>query len=783
MKSGRTRIALTLVLFCMLMGCVTGTAFAAKEVSIPKGASTYNGHSYMIFDQSVSWEKAQKACKKSGGHLVTITTKNEQKFVEKLLKSQGKTDEYYWIGLTDKDDEGNWSKWVTGEKVNYSNWGKSEPDDRNNQDYGAIATGLFQESGHKIKNGQWDDISGKAYGYICEWDSEQPSEPLVTGFVVSHDRLKDNTINLDQNTAAGEIITLQVDSSANWSVKINNEANNFIGFTKKNSTATIESAKKAKGDGDAPVSLSFKIGQIPAAGQTSKATLTFKADDKTYVYTVTMTKPEKESEKLTSFCLSHVDHDNNVDQRIWGQKDGNIESDKSIILIGNTPGEKFTYEIESDAAWKLSGKGDWFTIGGSSVEGAAGTSYIDLVFTGKVGSKANSGKIVFTFQDGQKITVKVDKPKYTSFDKAFSEPASSLNNMLANQSILGSNAAYASETAAKGFLNDLGFEQAAGYSFSSGKDGPHTVGHEIGRKLVIDSGGNIVNLYAVLIRGTNSTNVEWKSNLTVGNGNRHYGFDQAAKNVYDHLKSYIEEHNEGITNDRYIVWICGHSRGAAVGNLLAGYYLKSRPQSTIYAYLFATPNVSRNASASGNNIKNFIIGGDLIPRVPLRSWGYKKYGVVYTLSDEASNSYKLNTLEKKKADDLESTVASLITDPSQIEGLKDCLNDEGTFPSVNKLRTAEVLIYALCYKYAKDIPDAEIVNVLAENETTRAIILSLIPKNTMLRLIALYPVLKPFEKVLTDDEYRKSEEIREKIYNSHEPHRYQTWISQAYPAK
>lgn len=38
----------------------------------------WNGHYYTIYDSSMDWESAKKYCKKQGGHLVTITSKEEQ---------------------------------------------------------------------------------------------------------------------------------------------------------------------------------------------------------------------------------------------------------------------------------------------------------------------------------------------------------------------------------------------------------------------------------------------------------------------------------------------------------------------------------------------------------------------------------------------------------------------------------------------------------------------------------------------------------------------------------
>ncbi|MCD7773994.1 MAG: leucine-rich repeat protein [Clostridiales bacterium] len=138
--------------------------------TIPAEASEFNGNYYLVYDSYITWEEAKANCEALGGHLVTITSEEENTFVTSLISSYSSSLDF-WIGITDKDNEGNWSTWITGETVTYTNWGSGEPDS-SEQDYGIIANGSRTGSGYSISKGQWDNIRNnqKTTYYICEWE-------------------------------------------------------------------------------------------------------------------------------------------------------------------------------------------------------------------------------------------------------------------------------------------------------------------------------------------------------------------------------------------------------------------------------------------------------------------------------------------------------------------------------------------------------------------------------------------------------------------------------------
>ena len=95
-------------------------------------ANTYKerGCSGYVLVDGPSWSDAQANAIKLGGNLVTINDKEENDFIFKnfeQISTGWKEGLGVMIGITDREEEGNW-KWISGEKVTYSNWGTNQPD-------------------------------------------------------------------------------------------------------------------------------------------------------------------------------------------------------------------------------------------------------------------------------------------------------------------------------------------------------------------------------------------------------------------------------------------------------------------------------------------------------------------------------------------------------------------------------------------------------------------------------------------------------------------------------
>lgn len=91
---------------------------------VPVKTGKYNNNIYYVYNEKVSWERANEVCKMLGGHLITINNYNEDLFVKDLIQDSGL--ERYWLGGV-KTDIG-W-EWITKEEFDYTNWYPGEPND------------------------------------------------------------------------------------------------------------------------------------------------------------------------------------------------------------------------------------------------------------------------------------------------------------------------------------------------------------------------------------------------------------------------------------------------------------------------------------------------------------------------------------------------------------------------------------------------------------------------------------------------------------------------------
>lgn len=148
----------------------------------------YGGNYYsMYYVSNITWTEAEAFCEAMGGHLVTINSEEEQQAVYQYIEEYA-DDTFIWIGISDAGSEGDWSSWITGEEVTYTNWAVSQPDNEKTssdteQNYGVIFSGYRSGTGYYIEPGQWDDVENdysedRAGFFVCEWEDSLPENFL-----------------------------------------------------------------------------------------------------------------------------------------------------------------------------------------------------------------------------------------------------------------------------------------------------------------------------------------------------------------------------------------------------------------------------------------------------------------------------------------------------------------------------------------------------------------------------------------------------------------------------
>jgi len=129
-----------------------------------------NGHKYEVFDASKTWSEAREDCKRRGGYLVTITSKEEQEFINDLLSKQGKKNNYWLGGYSEKKI---W-QWVTGEDFTYKNWAPKEPNNaygrENKLELWKVPPNQSQWGDNANSGNSFNTNPVNYIGYICEWD-------------------------------------------------------------------------------------------------------------------------------------------------------------------------------------------------------------------------------------------------------------------------------------------------------------------------------------------------------------------------------------------------------------------------------------------------------------------------------------------------------------------------------------------------------------------------------------------------------------------------------------
>uniref|UniRef100_A0A3B4UNU7 C-type lectin domain-containing protein n=1 Tax=Seriola dumerili TaxID=41447 RepID=A0A3B4UNU7_SERDU len=134
-----------------------------RPKTCPAGWRMFNGSCYLLSTQSGSWEKGREDCRARGADLVVIDSLEEQTFLDEFAA----VEEFWWIGLTDRDKEGTW-KWIDGTPLTQSYWCEKQPDNGGGDpQWGEEDCAHIYTSKDSDKN--WNDRSCTAsMKWICE---------------------------------------------------------------------------------------------------------------------------------------------------------------------------------------------------------------------------------------------------------------------------------------------------------------------------------------------------------------------------------------------------------------------------------------------------------------------------------------------------------------------------------------------------------------------------------------------------------------------------------------
>lgn len=159
---------------------------ASEVVLGPPGALAYGGHKYLLVKAEVTWDEARDAAEKMGGHLATLTSKEENDWaMATFLVTRSRI----WIG-GHRIGEGYGWEWITGERWDFTAWAEGEPN-RSNDLEEALELSQRGVTGWNDVGGytrEYFDNSGTKPGatsYLVEWELFQSAESRIVAAVPS----------------------------------------------------------------------------------------------------------------------------------------------------------------------------------------------------------------------------------------------------------------------------------------------------------------------------------------------------------------------------------------------------------------------------------------------------------------------------------------------------------------------------------------------------------------------------------------------------------------------
>ncbi|MBR7148263.1 MAG: protein kinase [Firmicutes bacterium] len=146
-----------------------GWSLGSQSVADHSVIGAQDGHRYEVITRKATWESAKVYCESQGGHLATITSKEEEELILSLLDQTDVT--IAWLGADNHNSSGGF-RWITGEAFEFASWGIGEPNNTNGQEH------CLMLSKNENQGWVWNDApsSGhdfyemKEIGFVCEWE-------------------------------------------------------------------------------------------------------------------------------------------------------------------------------------------------------------------------------------------------------------------------------------------------------------------------------------------------------------------------------------------------------------------------------------------------------------------------------------------------------------------------------------------------------------------------------------------------------------------------------------
>ena len=229
------------------------------------------------------------------------------------------------------------------------------------------------------------------------------------------------------------------------------------------------------------------------------------------------------------------------------------------------------------------------------------------------------------------------------------------------------------------------------------------------------------NIYVVPIKGT-SSNEEWFSDFNLNgyeaSGTYHSGFYIPAREIYNALTARMS------TTSNNILLLTGHSRGAAISNMVGGMLQDAGNQYVapehLFCYNYACPAVGTSVRAY-QNIFNINNRGDVITLLPRKVWGYNRYGVDISFGPYDQDGEISDTLFNTELDKIFLTTNAYEHLHFALDFLAWLMVKDNLVKLNREIKT-EVMLYYLAEKYPGEILTSNlyILNDIAVSKSLNA---------------------------------------------------------------
>lgn len=192
----------------------SNTGAGSNLPEVIAGPFQRGNQAYYLLEPS-TWELSEQAAAEYfEAHLVTVNNADENSFIRNNVLNFDGNDRNGWLGLTDRDVEGNFV-WINNEPVGYTNWRPGEPNGGTGQNYVGMVQGF--PLWYDLQD-NWGDLFTPMFGVV---EVDIPSVVAGPFYYNGHTYYLLSISNRHQaDTAArllgGHLVTLDDSAERDW---------------------------------------------------------------------------------------------------------------------------------------------------------------------------------------------------------------------------------------------------------------------------------------------------------------------------------------------------------------------------------------------------------------------------------------------------------------------------------------------------------------------------------------------------------------------------------------